>query len=72
MGISFHDWVAIVHEIVWEFETIVTHIPLRIWLLIILAAGVNVLARNYPKSVNPSAETSDPDALLPNENLAKA
>lgn len=54
LSINIQDLVAIFREVVWDYKTIIISIPWHVWLSIILAVGVNWLARNYPKNVNPS------------------
>ena len=53
LGISVHDWVSILLEIVVEFkEAVVNNIPGRVWVFVILAVGINLLAQNYPEKFN--------------------
>jgi len=70
LSISFDDWVAIFRETFWEYKTIVTKIPWHVWLSIVLAVGVNLLARKYPNSVNQSDEQSVVPMPSPNEIVA--
>jgi hypothetical protein len=69
LSISFEDWAAIFRETFWEYKTIVTKIPWHVWLSIVLAVGVNLLARKYPNSVNQPDERSVVPMLLPNKSI---
>ncbi len=48
---------------------IISGIPWRVWLSIVLAVGVNLLARKCPKIVDSSDEGRDP--IVSNESIAE-